>query len=144
MREYLGNPEATAAAFEGEWYRTGDIARLDEDGFLFIVDRSKDIIIVGGENVYSLEVEEAIIAHERVADVAVVAKPDPQWGEQVVAFITTVDGSQFGVEELRDYLADKLARYKLPREVIVTDDLPRNPSGKLLKHKLRAEVAAAG
>jgi feruloyl-CoA synthase len=106
--------------------------------------RSKDIIIVGGENVYSLEVEEAIIAHERVADVAVVAKPDPQWGEQVVAFITTVDGSQFGVEELRDYLADKLARYKLPREVIVTDDLPRNPSGKLLKHKLRAEVAAAG
>src|SRR5699024_12816003 len=81
MREYLGNPEATAAALQGEWYRTADIARLDEDGFLFIVDRSKDIIIVGGENVYYLEVEEAIIAHERVADVAVVARPDPQWGE---------------------------------------------------------------
>jgi feruloyl-CoA synthase len=142
MREYLDNPTATEAAFEGEWYKTGDIARIDEDGYLFIVDRAKDIIIVGGENVYSLEVEEAIIAHERVADVAVVAKPDPQWGEQVVAFITTTDGEDFSVEELRDHLADKLARYKLPREVITTEELPRNPSGKLLKHALRDQIAA--
>ena len=142
MREYLGNPQATEAAFEGEWYKTGDLARLDEDGYLYIVDRSKDVIIVGGENVFSLEVEEAVITHERVADVAVVAKPDPQWGEQVVAFITTTDGEDFGVEELRDHLADKLARYKLPREVLTVDELPRNPSGKLLKHKLRSEVAA--
>ncbi len=141
MREYLGNPTATEAAFEGEWYRTGDLARLDEDGYLYIVDRSKDVIIVGGENVYSLEVEEAVISHERVADVAVVAKPDPQWGEQVVAFITTTDGEDFGVEELRDFLADKLARYKLPREIFTIDELPRNPSGKLLKHKLRSDVA---
>nr|WP_231939654.1 AMP-binding protein [Brevibacterium siliguriense] len=142
MREYLGNSQATEAAFEGEWYKTGDLARLDEDGYLYIVDRSKDVIIVGGENVFSLEVEEAIIAHERVADVAVVAKPDPQWGEQVVAFITTTDGEDFGVEELRDFLADKLARYKLPREVLTINELPRNPSGKLLKHKLRSELAA--
>src|SRR5699024_7403346 len=136
MREYLGNPEATAAAFEGEWYRTGDIARLDEDGFLFIVDRSKDIIIVGGENVYSLEVQHAIIADERVDDVAVVAHADPLGGEQFVAYITPDDGPPFGVEELQDYLADQLARYKLPHEVTVTDDLPRNPSRKLHKHKL--------
>jgi feruloyl-CoA synthase len=141
MREYLGNPTATEAAFEGEWYKTGDLARLDEDGYLFIVDRSKDVIIVGGENVFSLEVEEAITAHERVADVAVVAKPDPQWGEQVVAFITTTDGEPFEVDELRDFLSDRLARYKLPREVVVTEELPRNPSGKLLKHKLRSRVA---
>lgn len=141
MREYLNNPEATRAAFEGDWYKTGDIARLDEDGYLYIVDRTKDVIIVGGENVYSLEVEEAIIAHEKVSDVAVVAKPDGDWGEKVVAFITTTDDTEFGLEELRDYLADKLARYKLPREVIVTEELPRNPSGKLLKHKLRSEIA---
>lgn len=142
MREYLGNPTATAAAFEGDWYKTGDIAKLDEDGYLFIVDRNKDIIIVGGENVYSLEVEEAISEHDKVVDVAVVAKPDAEWGEKVVAFITTDDGTDLEVEELRDFLADRLARYKLPREVIVTDELPRNPSGKLLKHKLRSELAA--
>ena len=141
MREYLNNPTATEAAFEGDWYKTGDIARVDEDGYLYIVDRTKDVIIVGGENVYSLEVEEAIIAHERVADVAVVAKPDGEWGEKVVAFITTAAEQPFDVEELRDYLADKLARYKLPREVIITEELPRNPSGKLLKHKLRSELA---
>ncbi|WP_350269414.1 AMP-binding protein [Brevibacterium sp. CBA3109] len=142
MREYLNNPEATRAAFEGDWYKSGDIARLDEDGYLYIVDRTKDVIIVGGENVYSLEVEEAIIAHERVADVAVVARPDAEWGEKVVAVITTADSLPFDVDELRDYLSDKLARYKLPREVIITEELPRNPSGKLLKHKLRGEVAA--
>ncbi|GAA4282906.1 AMP-binding protein [Brevibacterium daeguense] len=143
MREYLDNPEATAAAFEGDWYKTGDIARLDEDGYLYIVDRLKDVIIVGGENVYSLEVEEVISSHPRVADVAVVGRPDPEWGEQIVAFITTSDGDPLDVEELREHLGDKLARYKLPREVIVTEELPRNPSGKLLKHRLRSQVAAS-
>lgn len=143
MREYLGNPEATALAFEGDWYKSGDIARLDEDGYLFIVDRSKDVIIVGGENVYSLEVEEAVIAHPRVVDVAVVARKDPEWGEQVVAFVATDDGSPLDAEELRDFLSDRLARYKIPREVIVTEALPRNPSGKLLKHRLRTEIAEA-
>ena len=142
MREYLNNPEATRAAFDGDWYKTGDIAKFDEDGYLFIVDRTKDVIIVGGENVYSLEVEEAIIAHERIADVAVVAKPDADWGEKVVAFITTVDAQPFEVDELRDYLADTIARYKLPREIVIRAQLPRNPSGKLLKHKLRSEIAA--
>lgn len=142
MREYLNNPEATSAAFEGDWYKTGDIARLDQDGYLFIVDRTNDVIIVGGENVYSLEVEEAILAHARVADVAVVAKPDAEWGERVIAFITTTDSQPLDVEELHDYLSDKLARYKLPREVVIAEELPRNPSGKLVKHKLRAEVAA--
>lgn len=143
MREYLNNPEATAAAFEGDWYRSGDIARLDEDGYLFIVDRSKDVIIVGGENVYSLEVEEAVIAHPRVVDVAVVGRKDPDWGEQVVAVVTTDDGQPLDVEELRDFLSDKLARYKIPRELIVTEELPRNPSGKLLKHRLRSQIAEA-
>ncbi|QCP05044.1 class I adenylate-forming enzyme family protein [Brevibacterium sp. CS2] len=141
MRGYLDNPAATEAAFEGDWYRSGDVARIDEDGYLYIVDRMKDVIIVGGENVYSLEVEEAIIAHPDVVDVAVVGRPDPEWGEQVVAVVTTADGAELDVETLRDHLSDKLARYKLPREVIVTEALPRNPSGKLLKHRLRDEVA---
>jgi feruloyl-CoA synthase len=146
MRGYLDNPEATAAAFEGRWYKTGDIARVDEDGYLFMVDRAKDVIIVGGENVFSLEVEEAIALHPAVADVAVVGRPDAEWGQQVVAFVTPaegVDAAEVGVEPLREFLSSKLARYKIPREVVVEEALPRNPSGKLLKHKLR-EAAAQG
>lgn len=140
MLEYLKNPEATAAAFEGPWYKTGDIARMDEDGYYYVVDRLKDIIIVGGENVYSLEVEEAVSEHPRVADVAVVAKADPDWGQQVVAVVTTIDGQALSVEELREFLADKIARYKIPRFVETMETLPRNPSGKLLKHRLRDQV----
>ena len=145
MQGYLGNPEATAAAFEGRWYKTGDIARVDEDGYYYVVDRTKDVIIVGGENVFSLEVEEAIALHPGIADVAVVGRPDEEWGQQVVAFVTPADGvdpAEVGVESLREFLAPKLARYKIPREVVVEEALPRNPSGKLLKHRLRE--AAAG
>ena len=143
MREYLGNPEATAQAFEGNWYRTGDIARIDEDGYLYIVDRNKDVIIVGGENVYSLEVEEALFTHPKIVDAAVVGRKDPEWGEQVVAVVTPADGEEVGIEELRDFLADKLARYKIPRDLVVADSLPRNPSGKILKHQLREDVSPA-
>lgn len=142
MDGYLDNPEATAAAFEGPWYRTGDIARMDDDGFYYIVDRLKDVIIVGGENVFSLEVEEAIATHPRVADVAVVGRPDPEWGQQLVAHITTSEGADLTVDELQDYLAPRLARYKIPRQVVMSAELPRNPSGKLLKHQLRAEAAS--
>lgn len=144
MKEYLGNPDATAAAFEGRWYKTGDIARVDEDGYYYVVDRLKDVIIVGGENVFSLEVEEAIATHPGVADVAVVGKPDPEWGEQVVAFVTPADGAEgeaLTTEGLQEFVGTKLARYKVPRTVVLEEALPRNPSGKLLKHKLR-EVAA--
>ena len=145
MQGYLGNPEATAAAFEGRWYKTGDIARVDEDGYYYVVDRTKDVIIVGGENVFSLEVEEAIALHPGIADVAVVGRPDEEWGQQIVAFVTPAEGTdpaEVGVESLREFLAPKLARYKIPREVVVEEALPRNPSGKLLKHRLRE--AAAG
>lgn len=143
MREYLNNPEATAAAFEGEWYRSGDVARVDEDGYYYVVDRMKDVIIVGGENVFSLEVEEAIIAHPDVVDVAVVGRPDPEWGEQVVAVVTTESAADLDLAALRDFLADTLARYKVPRDLLVVDVLPRNPAGKLLKHRLREMVAGA-
>lgn len=141
MIEYLKNPAATAEAFDGGWYKSGDVARMDDDGYYFVVDRLKDIVIVGGENVYTLEVDEAVSGHPRVADVAVVGKPDPEWGQQLVAVVTTTDGGGLSVDELREYLADKLARYKIPRFVEVVDLLPRNPSGKLLKHRLRDLVS---
>lgn len=141
MKEYLGNPEATAAAFEGRWYKTGDIARVDEDGYLYVVDRMKDVVIVGGENVFSLEVEEAVALHPDVADVAVVGRPDPEWGQQLVAFITPVEGAEVTAESLRAFLEPRLARYKIPREVVLREALPRNPSGKMLKHRLREDAA---
>lgn len=140
MRGYLGNAAATAEAFHGDWYRTGDVALIDADGFLFIVDRLKDVIIVGGENVYSQEVEESLRAHPRVADIAVIGRPDEQWGEVVVAVCVSADGAEITIEEIREYLSDKLARYKLPREAITVDALPRNPSGKLTKHTIRDTV----
>ncbi|MFE3292007.1 class I adenylate-forming enzyme family protein [Rhodococcus sp. NPDC059234] len=140
MLGYLDNDQATAEAFEGRWYRSGDVARVDEDGYLYIVDRTKDVIITGGENVYSQEVEEAIRPRADIVDVAVIGRPHPQWGETVVAVVATVGGANLELDELRGYLADKLARYKIPRELVVVDELPRNPSGKLTKHVIRESV----
>ncbi|EGD55639.1 class I adenylate-forming enzyme family protein [Gordonia neofelifaecis] len=140
MIGYLDNDAATADSFVGEWFRTGDVARMDDDGYLYIVDRLKDVIIVGGENIHSQEVEEVLRGHPRLADVAVIGRPHAEWGETVVAVCVTVDGQDITVDEVRDFLGDKLARYKLPREVVVVDALPRNPSGKIVKHVLRAEI----
>jgi feruloyl-CoA synthase len=142
MKEYLHNPEATRDAFVGDWYRTGDIARVDDEGYFYIVDRLKDIIIVGGENVFSLEVEEAIAKHPRVADVAVVGQPDPDWGQQVAAFVVTSDGEELEQSDLQGFLIEHIARYKIPRFVYTVEELPRNPSGKLLKHVLREKISS--
>lgn len=140
MVGYLDNDDATAEAFEGRWYRSGDVARLDEDGYIYIVDRTKDVIITGGENVYSQEVEEAIRPRADVLDVAVIGRPHPEWGETVVAVVVPVDGASIALDDLRNDLSDKLARYKIPREIVLVDQLPRNPSGKLTKHVLRETV----
>ncbi|MBY4569861.1 fatty-acid--CoA ligase [Gordonia sihwensis] len=140
MIGYLNNETATADCFVGDWFRTGDVARMDRDGYLYIVDRLKDVIIVGGENVHSQEVEEVLRAHPRLADVAVIGRPHPEWGETVVAMCVTVDGTELTLDEVREFLDDKLARYKLPREVVTVETLPRNPSGKILKHVLRGQV----
>lgn len=140
MSVYLSNPEATAEVFIDNWYRTGDIGRVDEDGYIYIIDRKKDIIITGGENVYSTEVEEAIRDIPEVRDVAVVGRSHPEWGETVVAVIVTDEGQLLSVDEVRDHLKHKLAKYKIPREVMIARGLPRNPSGKLLKHLVRAQV----
>lgn len=140
MIGYLDNDEATAQSFVGEWFRSGDVARMDDDGFLYIVDRLKDIIIVGGENVHSQEVEEVLRGHPRLADVAVIGRPHPEWGETVVAVCVTRDETEITVDEVHAFLVDKLARYKIPREVVVVPSLPRNPSGKIVKHVLREQV----
>jgi feruloyl-CoA synthase len=140
MAGYLNDAEATEAVFEGDWYRTGDLARADADGYLFIVDRLKDVVITGGENVYSPEVEEALRQHPSVVDAAIVGRPHGDWGETVVAVVEA--SGDLSLDEVRGFLAEHLAKYKIPRELIVREALPRNPSGKVMKHVLRAEFTA--
>ncbi|MFE6995730.1 class I adenylate-forming enzyme family protein [Microbacterium sp. NPDC057659] len=140
MAGYLNDPAATDAVFEGDWYRTGDLAKADADGYLFIVDRLKDVVITGGENVYSPEVEEALRQHPAVVDAAIVGRPHGEWGETVVAVVEA--SADLSLDEVRGFLAEHLAKYKIPRELIVREALPRNPSGKVMKHVLRAEFTA--
>ncbi len=137
MRGYLNDAGATEAAFEGDWYKTGDLARLDEAGYATIVDRARDMIITGGENVYSKEVEDALMTHPAIADAAVIGKPHAQWGEAIIAFATLKPEQSLDGDTLRDWLGEKLARYKLPRELHLRDALPRTPTGEVQKHLLR-------
>jgi fatty-acyl-CoA synthase len=135
---YWRNPEATAATFDVDgWLRSGDVGYWDADGFLFISDRSKDMILSGGENIYSAEVESALFAHPAIAEVAVVALPDARWGEVPVAVIALVHGEELTLAELRAFAAERLARYKIPAQMLVVPSLPRNAAGKALKHQLR-------
>jgi fatty-acyl-CoA synthase len=139
MTGYWQNPEATAEAFRGGWFHSGDLVRADEEGFLYVVDRKKDMIITGGENVYCAEVENALSAHPAVAEVAVIGAPDERWGETLVAVAALVPGASLTVEELREWGTSRLARYKLPTVLHVMDALPRNASGKVLKTALRQQ-----
>ena len=138
MVGYLDDSAATRAAFApGGWYQSGDLARLDEAGYLYIVDRMKDMIVTGGENVYSKEVEDALATHPGVADAAVFGRPHPEWGETVVARIVAKTGEGLTPEALAEFLAPRLARYKIPREFALVESLPRTPTGKLQKYLLR-------
>ncbi|MDI3418143.1 class I adenylate-forming enzyme family protein [Streptomyces luteolus] len=143
MVGYLDDEAATAEAFAGDWYRSGDLGRIDADGFVTVVDRMKDVIITGGENVASQEVEGALRGHPDVLDVAVVGRPHAQWGETVVAVVVPRAGAGLDLAGLRAWLESRIARYKLPRELILRTELPRTPSGKITKHVLRAELAAS-
>ena len=135
---YWNDPEVTAKAFDADgWFHSGDVGYLDHDGALYIVDRIKDMIISGGENVYPAEVERVIVEHPSVIECAVVGKPDPQWGETVVAVVKTRDNVALTVDEIRAFAGEYLARYKLPRLVVVLEDIPKNGSGKVLKNELR-------
>lgn len=136
MKGYLKNPEATAEAFAGGWFHTGDLAVCQPDGYAKITDRSKDVIISGGENISSLEVEEVLYQHPAVLTAAVVAKPDPRWQEVPCAFIELKEGKQVSPEEIIAYCSQHLARFKVPKEVVITE-IPKTSTGKLQKFVLR-------
>jgi fatty-acyl-CoA synthase len=139
---YWENPEATAAAFDEEgWFHSGDVGYFDGDGFLFIVDRIKDMIISGGENVYPAEVEQALADLPGLIDVAVIGMPDERWGEAVVAVVTAAPGHAITLEQVRTHAAERLARYKVPTRLHVVETVPRNASGKLDKRRIRSMVA---
>jgi len=139
MKGYHNKPEATAECItEDGWFRTGDIGRVDEDGYIFVEDRLKDMIISGGENIYSIEVERVLAEHEAVVEVAVIGVPDDKWGE-VVKAVVVLEGSLEAVLEadLIAFARERLAAYKCPKTVDITEELPRNPTGKVLKKELR-------
>ncbi len=145
MKGYWNRPDATAAAIDPEgWFHTGDIGYLDADGFLFIADRVKDMVITGGENVYPAEVESVLYEHPAVSEVAVIGLPDERWGEAVVAVVAPKPGESVSLDELRDFGSSSLARFKLPTRLHLVDALPRNPAGKVLKFELRDELGEQG
>lgn len=137
---YWNQPDATEAAFTNGWFRTGDSARIDEDGYLFVVDRKKDMFISGGENVYPAEVEAAIAELPEVAEVAVIGIADERWGEVGRAYVVPASGCEVSIEMIADHCAGRLAKYKIPKSVKCTDALPRTASGKIQKHLLRAQA----
>ncbi len=139
MQGYWNRPAETEAALRGGWLHTGDAAVMDEEGYVYIVDRLKDMIISGGENIYSTEVENAISLMPGVAEVAVIGIPDDKWGERVHAIVVPREGAQLTEEAVQAWARSKIAGYKVPRSVLVrTDRLPLSGAGKVLKAELRA------
>ena len=134
---YYNLPDATAANLTDGWVHTGDAGYLDEEGYLYLKDRIKDMVVSGGENIYPVEVENTLAKLEMVVDVAVIGVPDDKFGEALLAFVVTKPGMTLGVEEMIDFCRDKIAGYKIPRQLEIVAELPRNPSGKILKKVLR-------
>jgi long-chain acyl-CoA synthetase len=137
MKGYLGRPEATAETMRGGWLHSGDLGYMDEDGFYFIVDRAKDLVIRGGYNVYPREIEEVLYAHPDIVEAAVIGKPDERLGEEVVAVVAIRPGAELSAEEIIAYTRERVAAYKYPREIRFMAELPKGPSGKILKSALR-------
>jgi long-chain acyl-CoA synthetase len=140
MKGYWNRPDATAEAIPDGWFRTGDLGRVDDDGYYFIVDRKKELIIRGGYNVYPREIEEVLYEHPAVAEAAVIGVPDATLGEEVAAAVVLAPGASATAEELRAYVKEQVAAYKYPRLVWLTDALPKGPTGKLLKREIRPPV----
>ncbi|MER7841942.1 long-chain fatty acid--CoA ligase [Streptomyces sp. NPDC096040] len=136
MKGYFDNPDASTHALRDGWFHTGDLARVDEDGFYFIVDRKKDLIIRGGYNVYPREIEEVLYGHPAIAEAAVVGVADPVHGEEVAAVVVLRAGEEATPEEIRDYVKERVAAYKYPRIVSLTAELPKGPTGKILKREI--------
>ena len=143
MACYWNNPGATAEATRGGWFHSGDLVRRDEDGFVFVVDRKKDMIISGGENIYSTEIEEVLDAHPKIREVAVIGVPHPRWVETPLAVIVPNDPSDPPTaEDVEQWCRQRLASYKKPSQVRIVDSLPRNVSGKILKTELRVRFGS--
>lgn len=137
MTGYWRNAEATKSALKDGWFRSGDAGYVDTEGYLFVVDRIKDMVLSGGENIYPTEIENVIRTHEGVEDVAVVGIPDERWGEALLAFVIPGQGAELDRQQLEEYLRDKLAGYKIPRRYEFVEEFPRNATGKVLKRELR-------
>jgi long-chain acyl-CoA synthetase len=137
---YLDRPEATAAAIVDDWFRSGDIGMKDDEGFITILDRKKDLIIRGGFNVYPREVEETLARHPSVAQVAVIGIFDDRYGEEIVAFVVPVEGQDITAEAFIEWSQERLAKHKYPRRIEVVESLPLGPSGKILKRELSARI----
>jgi fatty-acyl-CoA synthase len=141
MSGYWNNPEATAEAFAGGWFHSGDLVRMDEDGYVWVVDRKKDMIISGGENIYCAEVENVLAGHPGIAEVAVIGRAHEKWGEVPIA-VAAITGESLRLDDLAEFLAERLSRYKHPKALEIVDALPRNPAGKVLKTELRVRYGA--
>jgi acyl-CoA synthetase (AMP-forming)/AMP-acid ligase II len=142
MAGYYKDPAATEAASRFGWHHTGDVGYLDDDGYLFIVDRLKDMIITGGFNVYSAEVEQALMQHPAVRDCAVIGLPDEKWGEQVTAVVEPKPGQEVGADELIAFVKARIGSVKAPKRVELWSELPRSRVGKILKTEVRAGLSA--
>jgi fatty-acyl-CoA synthase len=141
MAGYWNKPDATAESFTGGWFHSGDLVRADDEGYVWVVDRKKDMIISGGENIYCAEVENVLASHPAIVEVAVIGRPDEKWGEVPVA-VAAVSESGVTLEDLAEFLDEKLARYKQPKALEIVEALPRNPAGKVLKTELRQRFGA--
>ncbi|NDZ96921.1 long-chain-fatty-acid--CoA ligase [Streptomyces sp. SID6673] len=138
MKGYWQNPQATADAFRGGWFHSGDLVRQDDEGFLYVVDRAKDMIISGGENIYCAEVENVLYGHPKIAEAAIIGRADDRWGEVPVGIVVLADGvDDLTLAELEPYLNENLARFKHPKDLVILDELPRNAGGKVVKPRLR-------
>jgi long-chain acyl-CoA synthetase len=144
MKGYWNKDDATSDVMRGGWFHTGDVATVDEDGYFFIVDRKKDLIIRGGYNVYPRELEETLYEHEAVREAAVIGVPHDELGEEVAAVVALKEGAETTADELRGYMKERVAAYKYPRTVHIVDELPKGPTGKILKREIKLpEVAEA-
>jgi len=144
IRGYFNLPDATAQAFVDGWFRTGDAGRLDDDGYLYVVDRLKDVVIRGGENIYAAEVEAALYEHPDVTEAAIIGVPHDRLGEEVGAVVRVREGSTLSVDDVRAHVGARLAGFKVPTHVwISTDELPRNATGKVLKRELRTRFVGS-
>ena len=141
MKGYWQRPDATEEAMRGGWFHSGDMARTDEEGYFYIVDRKKDLIIRGGYNVYPREVEEVLFEHPKIREAAVLGVPHDEWGEEIGAAVVLHDGEELPPEEVSAYVKERIAAYKYPRVVWFLDDLPKGPTGKILKREIEPPAA---